>query len=230
MESEEVQLNDDEEVATKKTKTDMPIPTTVMNAEFDLESEERRLVDERTLLKKKRSKSIAPRIGMPPWASILEYKTYIKRIFLDHLLDNTTYEQLDEAEANPTVDSTYNQSDEFIINHGKHIKQADQIYIDRSARTKDPFAYFYISANNHKTPWKTRTTVSVFRSVTHVLGRWLDQQLQPMCQQLPSYLRSSFELKNRLENLPLDLPHSIFLLPMQHQCIPTSTPIMHCPR
>ena len=52
MESEEVQLDDDEEVATKKTKTDMPIPTTVMDAEFDLESEERRSVEERTLLQK----------------------------------------------------------------------------------------------------------------------------------------------------------------------------------
>jgi hypothetical protein len=56
MESEEQQLeddlfvDDDEEVATKKT--DMAIPTTVMDAEFDLESEERRSVEERTFLQK----------------------------------------------------------------------------------------------------------------------------------------------------------------------------------
>ena len=56
MESEEVQLeddlfvDDDEEVATKKT--DMAIPTTVMDAEFDLESEERRSVEEQTFLQK----------------------------------------------------------------------------------------------------------------------------------------------------------------------------------
>jgi hypothetical protein len=141
---------------------------------------------------------------------ILEYEAYIKRVFLDHLLDATTYEQLQEDEAKAAVDSTYNQIEDFIITHGKDIDYADRIYIDRSTQVEDPFAYFYITAKVHKTPWKTRPIVSVAGSVTHGLGRWLDQQLQPLCRQLPSYLKSSFELKKQLDNLPLDLPRMSF--------------------
>jgi hypothetical protein len=141
---------------------------------------------------------------------ILEYEAYIKRVFVDHLLDATTYEQLQEDEAKAAVDSTYNQIDNFIINHGKNIEYADRTFIDRSALVDDPFAYFYITAKVHKTPWKSRPIVSVAGSVTHGLGRWLDQQLQPLCQKLPSYLKSSFELKTQLENLPLNLPRMSF--------------------
>jgi hypothetical protein len=59
MDSEEEQLEDDlfvddeEVVATKRT--DMAIPTTVIDAEFDLESEERRSLEERTFLQKETS-------------------------------------------------------------------------------------------------------------------------------------------------------------------------------
>jgi hypothetical protein len=141
---------------------------------------------------------------------ILEYEAYIKRVFVDHLLDTTTYEQLQEDEAKAAVDATYNQIDQFTIIHGKNIAREDRIYIDRSVEVDDPFAYFYITAKVHKNPWKTRPIVSVAGSVTHGLGRWLDQQLQPLCHQLPSYLKSSLELKTQLETLPLDLPRMSF--------------------
>ena len=54
-------------------------------------------------------------------------------------------------------------------------------------------------AKVHKTPWAVRPIVSVSGSTTHGLGRWLDQQLKPIVQKLPSYISSSFELKKRLQ-------------------------------
>jgi hypothetical protein len=73
-----------------------------------------------------------------------------------------------------------------------------------SLEVTDPFAYFYILAKVHKTPWKSRPIVSVSGSITHGLGRWLDQQLQPICKRLPSYLKSSVELKQKLSSLTFE--------------------------
>jgi hypothetical protein len=46
-----------------------------------------------------------------------------------------------------------------------------------------------------KTPWKVRPIVSVSSSITLGLGRWLNQQLKPIIKKLPSYISSSFDLK-----------------------------------
>jgi hypothetical protein len=73
-----------------------------------------------------------------------------------------------------------------------------------------PFAYFYITAKVHKKPWKTRPIVSVAGSLTHGLGHWVDQQLQPICKKLSSYLKSSFDLKNQLKNLTYNSPRARF--------------------
>jgi uncharacterized protein (UPF0335 family) len=57
----------------------------------------------------------------------------------------------------------------------------------------------------HKTPIATRPIVAICGTITSGLGSWLDQQLQPICQTLPTYLKSSFELTEILKQLP-DLP------------------------
>jgi hypothetical protein len=57
----------------------------------------------------------------------------------------------------------------------------------------------------HKTPIATRPIVAICGTITSRLGSWLDQQLQPICQTLPTYLKSSFELTEILKQLP-DLP------------------------
>ncbi len=51
----------------------------------------------------------------------------------------------------------------------------------------------------------TRPNVAICGTITRGLGCWLDQQLQPICKKLPTYLKSSFELTELLKSLP-DLP------------------------
>jgi hypothetical protein len=75
----------------------------------------------------------------------LEHKAYIKRVFLDHLLDATTYLQLQAGKAKAAVNDIFNQIDNFLVNHHKFISQEDRIFIDRSATVDDPFAYFYLT-------------------------------------------------------------------------------------
>jgi hypothetical protein len=77
----------------------------------------------------------------------------------------------------------------------------DEKYLYRSLNVADLFDYFYIMAKVHtkKPRWKLCPIASVSRSITHKLGRWLDQQLKPIIQKLPSYITSFFQLKQQLE-------------------------------
>jgi hypothetical protein len=88
----------------------------------------------------------------------------------------------------------------------KTYKSKIRTYLQRSlSTTKDPFAYFYLLAKIHKTPWVTRPIVSYSGSILHGLGRWVDGELQRICQHLPYALRSSTDLVKTvrsLENLP----------------------------
>jgi hypothetical protein len=74
----------------------------------------------------------------------------------------------------------------------------------------DPYPHFYLTFKIHKTPLKTRPIVSVSGSLLHALGRWLDNQLQPLVRTLPSFIASSWELKNHLETLSALPAHARF--------------------
>jgi hypothetical protein len=138
---------------------------------------------------------------------IIERSEYILRT-LDHLSDTTTYLQLSADEAERKVDATVALIDSFLFIHARAISFPDQTYLIRSLDVPDKFAHFYIMAKVHKSPWAVRPIVSVSGSVTHGLGRWLDQQLKPIVRQLPSYIESSFDLKNRLRRLNVDLSNT----------------------
>ena len=47
----------------------------------------------------------------------IEHEEYIQRVFSDHLLDDTTYQQLSKAEAEAEVDSNYSKIDEFLVDN-----------------------------------------------------------------------------------------------------------------
>lgn len=64
----------------------------------------------------------------------------------------------------------------------------------------------------HKTPWKTRPIVSYCGSLAYGLRKWLDQQLQPICQQLPSLCWSSVSLLQDLCTIDLSQNCSLFTM------------------
>jgi hypothetical protein len=135
---------------------------------------------------------------------IIEKSEYILRV-LAHLSDTTTYKQLSKNAAEIKMAEVETFIESFLFIHSRQITYADQTYIDRSLEVPDKFAHFYMMAKVHKTPWTVRPIVSVSGSLTHGLGRWLDQQLKPLVRKLPSYIESSFQLKNRLSRLDVDL-------------------------
>lgn len=138
---------------------------------------------------------------------ILERSIYIKRALQDHLLKESTYERLTEPQATTAMTTLRQQITAFINQHKdtdderNGITDADFKYLKRSSDSVvDPFSHFYIIPKLHKTPWETRPIVSVCGSALHALGRWVDQQLQPICRRLPTYVASSANLLHRLHS------------------------------
>jgi hypothetical protein len=136
--------------------------------------------------------------------AILERSEYINRALKDHLEDPLTYKQLPEIEATAAIAALAETLESFFEEHHKSFTKMDRTFLYRSLAVEDPFPHFYITAKVHKTPWKTRPIVSTSGSILHGLGKWIDRQLQPVCRSLPTYLKSSFELKKQLSSLRLD--------------------------
>jgi hypothetical protein len=91
----------------------------------------------------------------------------------------------------------------FISNHQDELgKNNRKFFVNNMSEVEDPYPHFYLTFKIHKTPLKTRPIVAVSGSFLHALGRWLDDQLQPLVRKLPSFLASSWDLKQCLERLP----------------------------
>mmetsp|Transcript_13423 Transcript_13423/g.32329 ORF Transcript_13423/g.32329 Transcript_13423/m.32329 type:complete len:711 (-) Transcript_13423:1443-3575(-) len=132
---------------------------------------------------------------------IMERDTYVRRCLSDHLL-KPTYEQLSPEAANLFISDTRSLLDTFLQMNQYYISRLDLKYLQAYLETvQDPFAYFYALAKIHKSPWKTRPIVSVSGSLLYGVGKWLDQQLQPIIRKLPTYLSSSFQLKSDLDKM-----------------------------
>ena len=142
---------------------------------------------------------------------IVERTTYINRVLHDHLLDPNTYQRLTEPEAADHIESIKYQVRTFLFTHHAAIKKTHHEFLRQSLKTKDPYSYFYVTAKVHKNPWKTRPIVSTCGSILDGLAKWVDAQLQPIVQALPSYIESSADLLDLFKALP-QLPDSAKLV------------------
>jgi hypothetical protein len=143
--------------------------------------------------------------------AVVERTDYIKAALNDHLYDRSTYQQVSPAHAQFDIGKIRAKVEKFISDFKKVLTKQDHTFLLRSLEdVKDPFPHFYITWKLHKTPLATRPIVSVSGSALHGLGRWLDVQLQPICKALPSFIASSWELKQSIDQLP-DLPSHAFI-------------------
>jgi hypothetical protein len=133
---------------------------------------------------------------------IIERDTYIQRALQDHLNDTSTYTRLTKLEADNKIRLITRQVKDFLDNFKTVITKSDLTYLRRSILVADPYPKFYLTAKVHKTPWKTRPIVSISGSLLHGLGRWVDKMLQQYSRTIPTYINSSFALKDELVKLP----------------------------
>jgi hypothetical protein len=69
---------------------------------------------------------------------------------------------------------------------------------------RNPFAQFYLLAEVHKSPLKTRPIISISGSLLHGPGRWVDGELQQIVCHIPFVIRSSFLLVKEMQMRSFD--------------------------
>ena len=95
------------------------------------------------------------------------------------------------------------QINKFLQTYKKRLSQTEIKFIRKQTKDcTDPFPKLYLLMKVHKTPLKTRPVVSCSGSLLHPLGVWLDTMLQPIATSLPSFIASSYDLKEALQEMP----------------------------
>ena len=138
-----------------------------------------------------------------------------------------TYTQLTQKEALQHAATMHSTILAWIQKHRQHLDKLDSKYIIQhmTNNKKHPFGQFYVLYKIHKgqknNRWPTRPVCSDVSSITHGLGKWVDQMLQPIAAAQHSYLKDSFALKEMICNSTCHLTCSSSPV-MPNQCTPTS--------
>ena len=134
---------------------------------------------------------------------ILESEKYIQYALDDHLNCRTTYKKLSHTSATTHMDLVRKQINKFLYQHRKKLPKESIRYIRKKTKEcTDPFPKLYLLMKVHKQPLKTRPVVSCSGSLLHPLGVWLDTALQPIATTVPSFIASSYDLKEALNDIP----------------------------
>jgi hypothetical protein len=137
--------------------------------------------------------------------AVIKRDVYIKRVFNNHLLKTDTYQRIEPDEAAQILTTLKMKVGQFIQSFSHVLQINEKEYLLRSIKQHRNISSFYLTMKIHKTPMATWPIVAIRGSITAGLGTWLDQQLQPICKKLPTYLKSYFKLTDLLTDL-LDLP------------------------
>jgi len=135
--------------------------------------------------------------------AILDYKSYITQILIEHLL-TSSYQQLSPTEAKQQSEFTKTQLMN-LYNHHKHmLSQAEVDYFKRSVTGFHRNPIFYGMPKVHKSPLSFRPVVSCVNSFPSIFSTWLDFRMKQLLQFIPSYVKNSNSLISELRML--DIP------------------------
>jgi len=138
------------------------------------------------------------------------YDSYCQDALRNHLLVESDYRRLSEDEAWDLAKAAHKsimkwlQSYRSLLDDGAY----GYIYDKTNENMKDPFGKFYTLYKLHKKPdsngnYPTRPVCSDCASITHALGKWVDEQLQPIFKSQRTYFKNSYELKLLLSKMKL---------------------------
>ena len=142
----------------------------------------------------------------------IERDKLIQMYMSDHLNNASNYKSLTPEAAERWSTVTKNRITQW-IDKWKKAKKLDksdrQSLQHKLKKNANPYGRFYGTLKVHKlTPenpqLKTRPIVSYSGNLLYGLAVWLDQQLQPIAQAVPSFIKNSYTLKQEL--LALNLP------------------------
>jgi hypothetical protein len=146
--------------------------------------------------------------GLGPVA--VEYNRYVTDA-LKHLNDPKTYQRLTAEEAIAAKEHNFRAVWNWINKHRRVLSDDNVKYIrDALKKNDDPFGYFYLLYKLHKNPVSTRPVNSDCNSLLFPLGKWVDEQLQPVAQAQLTWFRDSYSFKKSLDGWPVQPNISLF--------------------
>jgi hypothetical protein len=128
---------------------------------------------------------------------------------LVHLTNAAVHERLSADKAVQAVIDLQEKIDQWLDRHKHVLPDMARRYIKRHMAdcAKSPFGQFYLLYKIHKGKkngrWPTRPVCSDVSSISHGLGKWVNEQLMPVAVAQQSYFKDSFELKAMLDRLVL---------------------------
>ena len=141
---------------------------------------------------------------------ILDRDTYIERAISEHLSNKSVYRLLDDREAHTLQRKMVYMIEQFINKYRplddepvpNRITPAEEHFLyESSRRYKLKWARFRLTIKVHKDPWKTRPVVCCAGTLLNQLSKWLDFWLQKLRSFVPSYIKNSDELIEKLKGL-----------------------------
>jgi hypothetical protein len=126
---------------------------------------------------------------------------------LVHLCNQQCYTRLSEDEAMAEVAMLEDKIEKWLDKYELTIGRMATKYIRKhlGANRKSPFGQFYILYKIHKGKkngrWPTRPVCSDVTSLTHAVGKWVNEMLAPVQQAQESYFQDSFALKKTLDDM-----------------------------
>ena len=137
-------------------------------------------------------------------------KTRYCQLALQHLQHTGVYRRLSKFEAIQWDRTIRRQLTNWMKNYssdGSNVITTNELKFLQTelkqVNPNDPFATFYLLMKVHKTPLQVRPVVSYPGSLCHAIGIWCDSHLQKIAQQQCSYIKNSFELKQKLAELQI---------------------------
>jgi hypothetical protein len=157
----------------------------------------------------------------------MERTKYIFLIYRDHLSDESTYRRLSEQDAYAAIADVRSRIQKLLVDEQSAFSEKYLTFLQCSLDVESPFAEFYALIKIHKTTIATHPIMSQCGSILHGLGRWVDQQLQPLVRQLQCYIKSSATIKVTLEDLQLPPNRRLRLFTMDARSMYTNIDITH---
>ena len=150
---------------------------------------------------------------------ILNKNDYIQKILTEHLNDRITYRTID-YDPTPHITRDVNSMIQYL--HSKHyIDDHTAKYLQPNNPPRTPI--FHGLPKIHKPNIPLRPIVSGFDSPTDNLSRYIAHYLQPLVENLPSYIKNTKHMLQILDSFD-DLPDNIIMVTADVRSLYTSIP------
>mmetsp|Transcript_25192 Transcript_25192/g.40862 ORF Transcript_25192/g.40862 Transcript_25192/m.40862 type:complete len:678 (-) Transcript_25192:58-2091(-) len=138
------------------------------------------------------------------------YESYCQDALRNHLLVEKDYRRLSKEEAWSLANAAHKSIMDWLHSYRRLLSDDAYSYIYKKTNDnlESPFGFFYTMYKLHKQKDKdgnypTRPVCSDCASITHALGKWVDEQLQPIFRSQRTYFKNSYELKLLLSKMRL---------------------------